>query len=117
MSGLQRGHGLSPRDRRKRIEKLVEAVVPFEVVNQVPERHASADEDRRPVEDIWIAVHDKSGSRHKPFDDSTADRDEDLTTVSAASGSLRLPVEDNGQRRGGSVLERSVEKKSLVIGG
>jgi hypothetical protein len=58
VSGLQRGDGLLPGHGRKRVQKLVEAVVPLEIIDEVPERNPRPDEYRRTTEDVRIAVHD-----------------------------------------------------------
>jgi hypothetical protein len=46
VSRLQRGDHLLARHRRKRVDKLLDAVPPFEVVNQITERHSGALEHR-----------------------------------------------------------------------
>ena len=40
MGHFQRGYGLFARHRRKRVEELVEAVIPLEVIDQIPEWHS-----------------------------------------------------------------------------
>jgi hypothetical protein len=47
---------LFPGDAGKRIDKLVEAVVSFEVVDQIAERDARADEYGSTAEDFLIAA-------------------------------------------------------------
>ena len=44
-------------DSRKRVEELVEAVVPFEVVDQVAEGDPSPDKHGRAAENLWITVN------------------------------------------------------------
>src|ERR1700737_4345694 len=49
MSGFQSGDRLLARNGREGIEKLVQAVAPFEVVDEVPERYPSPDKNRGPA--------------------------------------------------------------------
>ena len=58
---FQRRQRLRLGDTRKRIEKLVEPVVSFEVVDQVTERNTGSDNHRRAAQNIRIAVDDWSG--------------------------------------------------------
>ena len=64
MRGLQGGHHLFPRHRWERIEKLVDAVVSFEVVNQIPQWNSGTDEHGRPAQDVRIAVNDDGCGWH-----------------------------------------------------
>ncbi len=55
---LQRTHGLLAGDRGEGPEKVVQAVAAFEMVQEVPHRDASPNEDRRAAEDLRVAVDD-----------------------------------------------------------
>jgi hypothetical protein len=55
---------LVPRDRRKRVEELVEGVASLEVIDQVAQWDSSADKDRRPAQDFTIAVYNECLFRH-----------------------------------------------------
>ena len=68
MRRFQSCQRLVPRNRWKRIEELVEAVASFEVINQVAQRHSSADKDRRPAQDVTIAVDNECLFRHREPD-------------------------------------------------
>ena len=59
MRRFQSYQRLVPRNRWKHIEELVEAVASFEVINQVAQRHSSVDKDRRPAQDVTIAVYNE----------------------------------------------------------
>ncbi len=56
MSGLQSSDHLFARNRREGIEKFVEAVAAFQVIYEIPKRHASADEHGSAAQNAWIAV-------------------------------------------------------------
>lgn len=58
VSCFQRRDRLRSGDTRKRVEKLVEAVVSFEVVDQVPERNTRADKNGRAAQNFRVAVND-----------------------------------------------------------
>jgi hypothetical protein len=74
VSGFQRGNGLLSGDAGKRVEELVEAVVPFEIVNQVAEGDPRPDKHGSTAENLWVTVNDAPGVRHvrPPFVDSSA---------------------------------------------
>jgi len=57
MGGLQSSDRLFARDRREGIEELIEAVPAFEVINEVPKRHASPNEHGSASQNIRIAVY------------------------------------------------------------
>ena len=58
MSGLQSSNRLFARNRREGIEKFVEAVAAFQVVYEIPQRHASSHEHRSAPQNLRIAVDD-----------------------------------------------------------
>jgi hypothetical protein len=64
MSSFQCGNRLLSRDCRKGVEELVEAVVPFEVVNQVTERYARPDEYRCAAQNVRIAMNNRRSLWH-----------------------------------------------------
>jgi hypothetical protein len=47
------------------VEKLVEGVATFKIAEERLNRHPRADEDRRPTEDIRVAVDDLTEWRHR----------------------------------------------------
>ena len=59
VSRFQRRDRLLPGNARKRIEKLVETVVSFEIVDQVAERNARPDKHGRAAQNIRIAVNNR----------------------------------------------------------
>lgn len=58
MSGLQSSDRLFAGNRREGIEEFVEAMAAFQVINEIPKRHARSDEHRSAAQDIGIAVYD-----------------------------------------------------------
>lgn len=65
MGDFQRGNGLLARHRRKRVKELVEAVIPLEVIDQIPERHSCSDEHGRAAEDLRVAMDHGHVGRHR----------------------------------------------------
>src|SRR5262249_28416994 len=61
---FQSSNGLLPRHGWKRIKELLEAVIAFEIVDQVSEGNARADEHRRPTQDLRVAVNDGQTPGH-----------------------------------------------------
>ena len=59
MSGFQRGNRLLSGDTRKRIEELLEAVVPLEKVDQVAERYPGTNEYGCAPEDVRVAMNNR----------------------------------------------------------
>jgi len=57
VSDLQRCDDLLTRDRRESIEKLLDAVISFQIVDQIPQRHPGTNEDGRTAKDFWIAMY------------------------------------------------------------
>jgi len=53
------GNSLFPRYRGERIQELVEAVVPLQVVDEISKRHPRPDEDGRPPKNLRVTVNDK----------------------------------------------------------
>ena len=64
MSDFERGNCLLARDGRKCVQELLETVIPFQVVDQVPEWYSSADEHGRTAEDLRITVDHCKSTRH-----------------------------------------------------
>ena len=64
MGGFQPGHRLRPRDGRERVEKLVERVIPFEIVDQVAKRHPGPDKHGRATQNVRIAMNRYCGAWH-----------------------------------------------------
>ena len=64
MSSFQRGNCLLAGDGRKRVEKLVEAVVPCEAVDQVAKRDTRPQKHGRTAENLWVTVNDSRVARH-----------------------------------------------------
>jgi len=58
MGRLQDGNSLFARDRREIVEKFVEALPAFQIIDEVSEGDASSDEDRCASENLRIAVDD-----------------------------------------------------------
>src|SRR5437868_15115982 len=69
MCSFQCRYGLLARDAREIIEELVERVIPFEVIDQVPQRHPRADEDRCPPQYFRVAVDNRRVLHSDPPDD------------------------------------------------
>src|SRR5438034_1373695 len=69
MCGFQCRYGLLARDAREIVEELVETVIPFEVIDQVPQRHPRADEDRCPPQNFRVAVDNRRVLHSNPPDD------------------------------------------------
>ena len=59
MSCLQGGNRLFARNRRKGVKKLIEAMSAFEVVDEIPQRHARTLENGRPAQNLRIAVNNR----------------------------------------------------------
>ena len=57
MRGFKGRDRLAPRDRGKIIQEFIEALPRFEVVDEVAQRHARADEDRRSAQDLRVAMN------------------------------------------------------------
>jgi hypothetical protein len=91
--GFQRGNCLLSGDARKRVEELVEAVVPFQVVDHVAERYPGADKHGRTAENLWIALNDARGVRHvRPIEASAALRTLRRSPAFAAGAVLALAL-------------------------
>ena len=58
MSGLQSSDRLFARNRGEGIEEFVEAVAAFQVIYEIPKRHAGSDEHRSATQNVRIAVDD-----------------------------------------------------------
>ncbi len=58
MCCLQSSDRLFAGNRREGIEKYVEAIAAFEVINEIPKWHASPNEHWSAAQNIWIAVYD-----------------------------------------------------------
>ena len=58
---FQRRDRLFSGDTRERVEKLVEAVVAFKVIDQIAERNTRSDKYGRAAQNIRIAVNDGRG--------------------------------------------------------
>ena len=63
-SQIERGERLLLRDRRELIEKLVERLSSFQVVEQCLNRHPRAAEDRHAPRDFRVAVDDRERINH-----------------------------------------------------
>ena len=73
MRGFQSGNRLFSRHRWKSVQELVEAVIARQIVDEVPEWHAGADENGRAPQDLGVAVNDGHAGRHaKPLRESYA---------------------------------------------
>ena len=59
MSRFQGGNRLFARNRRKGIKKFIEAMAAFEVINEIPQRHARTLEHGRPAQNLRTAVNDR----------------------------------------------------------
>ena len=53
---LQHGDGLIAAHRREILEKFIEGITGFEIIEQRLHRHTSADEDGRAAENLGIAM-------------------------------------------------------------
>ena len=65
MGRFEGGYGLLTGYAGKIVEELVQAVVAFEVVDQVAQRDAGSDEDRCPAQDLRVAVDDACKVFHR----------------------------------------------------
>ncbi len=64
MRKFKGGDRLLSADRRKVIEKVVQAVPGCEIVDQVTHGHASAGEHRDAAEDLWVTVNNRYLDSH-----------------------------------------------------
>ena len=55
---FKRGNRLLSGHAWEGVQELIEAMVPFQIVDQVPERHARPNENWRPTQNLGVAVHD-----------------------------------------------------------
>src|SRR5881409_470067 len=67
VGGFEGGHRLLARDGREGVQKLVEAVPVLQVIDKIPQRYASSDEDRRPAQNFRVAMHDGPLILHSPL--------------------------------------------------
>jgi hypothetical protein len=73
VGNFQSSDDLLARDSRKCVEELVEAVIPFEIVDEVPEWHTRANEDGSAAKNLRIAMNHGYGAGHRELStDSTA---------------------------------------------
>src|SRR6266699_4847256 len=61
MGGFERRDSLIPRHGGKGVEEFVEAVAPFQVIDEVSKRDTRADEHGRAAENLWITVNHVHG--------------------------------------------------------
>src|SRR3954447_569621 len=66
MCGFQCRYGLLARDAPEIVEELVETVIPFEVIDQVPQRRPRADENGRPAQNFRVAVNNRRELHDRP---------------------------------------------------
>lgn len=61
---VEGGDGLFALHRRKLVEKLVESIATFQMIEERLHRDPRADKDRGATEDVWIALDDLAQLHH-----------------------------------------------------
>jgi hypothetical protein len=61
---FKRGNRPIARHRGKGVEEFVQALAPFQIVDEIPQRDSRTHEHRYTAEDLGIAVNHFGGDRH-----------------------------------------------------
>src|SRR5262249_49384772 len=67
MGSFQCRYGLLARDAREIVKEFVEAVTPFEIIDEVSQRHAGSNKHGRSAEDFRVAVNNRRELHDQPL--------------------------------------------------
>jgi hypothetical protein len=95
MRRFKGGNRLLPRDRWKCVEKLIEAVSTFKIVEEIPQRHTRANENRSAAQDLWVAVDNLYSGTHT----SAPIPDVNISQAGSPANTAATGPESNEQKR------------------